>query len=62
MEGDGWIPGLGGNKPQARPMGKAFFGHIPDAFSLNNMEMPSERSSANSSRVTIDIVYMYLSR
>ncbi|XP_069694453.1 dihydropyrimidinase isoform X5 [Periplaneta americana] len=51
-DGMGWIPGLGDNKPQARLLGKSFFGYVPDAFSMKTPEMPSEKSSQKDSRET----------
>ena len=48
----GWIPGLGDNKPQARLLGKSFFGYVPDAFSMKTPEMPSEKSSTKDSKVS----------
>ncbi|KAK7791527.1 hypothetical protein R5R35_008688 [Gryllus longicercus] len=44
-----WIPGLGENRPQPRPLKNTFFGYVPDAFSMKTPEMPSEKSSQKSS-------------
>ncbi|KAF4533479.1 hypothetical protein B566_EDAN000964, partial [Ephemera danica] len=47
---DGWIPGLGDNKPQPRRIGKAFFGYVPEDQITRTPEMPSERSSRKDSQ------------
>ncbi|XP_066996811.1 dihydropyrimidinase isoform X2 [Anabrus simplex] len=51
-DAEGWIPGLGENRPQSRSLGKSFFGYVPDAFSMKTPEMPSEKPSQNSSQVS----------
>ena len=54
------IPGLGENRPRPRVLGAAFFGYVPDAFSMKTPDLPSERQRpVHRATPTVSLLFLF---